>query len=371
MNLTYPRRLAAATGCPPAVNDDQIQIGEPSPCHGFPSPSPLLVNIRIANITSDIMRILYGAPQTTEADCIQEVQKILRSLYDIANNMPSEISVNFASPRLTVSRTAASLYLWLFQAIILCVRPVVLHMVQFRVQERQENLGSQPFAPILVRLSRTCLEAAAKSLQILSVLKDQGLLAVFGYFDLDATFSVAFVLIMTSIIHTDGTPSQHHGIKDAILLLEYMAHHGNEAAEIRKRDIEQMCRVVWPCYHDDRGPTIEASMQPPHFRSYSRVDSSTITARSFTPLQSGEETLVRFRGQGETYPSTRQHVTIPPSSPAPFREIDRLNHLIFEDFEDLDNAEGGGILSMYNDPTLPLTGVDASDWEEMESILLR
>ncbi|KAF4312181.1 hypothetical protein GTA08_BOTSDO12076 [Botryosphaeria dothidea] len=298
------------------------------------------------------MRSLYGAPQTTEADCIQEVQKILRSLYDIANNMPSEISVDFASPRLTVSRIAASLYLWLFQAIILCVRPVVLHMVQCRVQERQETLGSQPFAPILVRLSRTCLEAAAKSLQILSALKDQGLLAVFGYFDLDATFSVAFVLIMTSIIHTDGTPSQHHGIRDAILLLEYMAHHGNEAAEIRKRDIEQMCRVVWPCHHDDRGPTIEATC-------------------SFTPLQSGGETLVRFRGQGETYPSTRQHVTIPPSSPAPFREMDRLNHLIFEAFEDLDNAEGGGILSMYNDPTLPLTGVDASDWEEMESILLR
>lgn len=50
---------------------------------------------------------------------------------------------------------------------------------------------------------------------------------------------------------------------------------------------------------------------------------------------------------------------------------DGLNTLIPEDLEGLENAEGGGILSMYNDPMLPLTGIDTSDWEEMENILLR
>lgn len=64
------------------------------------------------------------------------------------------------------------------QAIILCVRPVILHMVKRRVNERQNGLEPQSFAPVLMRLFQTCLEAALKSLQILSALKDQGLLGM-------------------------------------------------------------------------------------------------------------------------------------------------------------------------------------------------
>lgn len=67
--------------------------------------------------------------------------------------------------------------------------------------------------------------------------------AKFGFFDLDATFSAAFVFVLVEAIGAgDRRDSNLARITAALGLLEYLSAHGNKAAGKRQADIEQMCR---------------------------------------------------------------------------------------------------------------------------------
>lgn len=58
---------------------------------------------------------LYGNAAVNEMELVRNIQAILSSLYNTGHCIPTEYTVDFASPHLIVSRTAASLYLMLFQ----------------------------------------------------------------------------------------------------------------------------------------------------------------------------------------------------------------------------------------------------------------
>lgn len=216
---------------------------------------------------------------------------------------------------------------------------------------------------------------------MLSQLADEFGAAVFGYFDLDATFSVAFTLIMTNATQTDSTSLRHAEVQKAISILQYMASHGNEAAEIRRKDIQQMCTAVWPSHVGGDGSLVGENTDSPHYRTWS---DSAVPADGSTSRNgpTGEHLLPMLRNETsnlahgsaprrQTYTDNLQYQNSPMHYSTVLAWADGLNTLIPEDLEGLENAEGGGILSMYNDPMLPLTGIDTSDWEEMENILLR
>jgi hypothetical protein len=60
-----------------------------------------------------------------------------------------------------------------------------------------------------------------------------------GFFDLDATFSVAFISILTETIY----PGEALGVKSldgACAILQYLVDHGNKAAFHRRAEIDQM-----------------------------------------------------------------------------------------------------------------------------------
>lgn len=67
--------------------------------------------------------------------------------------------------------------------------------------------------------------------------------AKFGFFDLDATFSVAFVSLLSECSCPPGSNdgSSHKGLLGAYEILQYFAAHGNLAAARRMGDIDQMC----------------------------------------------------------------------------------------------------------------------------------
>ncbi|KAJ5944920.1 hypothetical protein N7516_005088 [Penicillium verrucosum] len=69
--------------------------------------------------------------------------------------------------------------------------------------------------------------------------------APFGFFDLDALFSVAFVLILAGSAFSDAQQMRVvHGLKLAMNLFDYLAERGNKASLCRKTDIEQICNHV-------------------------------------------------------------------------------------------------------------------------------
>lgn len=68
------RRVAAATGNPPSVNDDIIEIDLPSDSPGFGSSSPMHTNIKIGRVTG---RILSGKL----VPCSQSTFRALTSMF--------------------------------------------------------------------------------------------------------------------------------------------------------------------------------------------------------------------------------------------------------------------------------------------------
>ncbi|THZ87636.1 hypothetical protein D6C83_09438, partial [Aureobasidium pullulans] len=167
---------------------------------------------------------------------------MLRTLFDIGQSFPPELAIDFASSPVRLTRTAASLHLMLYQAILLCIRPVVLQQVHQKLQESTED---RQVSPIFLKLTRTCEEAAMKCVVVLSRLKQDDKIARFGFFDLDATFSAAFVLIMLRI--EDGKSLRPPDeILEACRVLQYLSIAGNRMAGRRLRDINDFCIRVWP-----------------------------------------------------------------------------------------------------------------------------
>ncbi|KAI8195243.1 putative transcriptional regulatory protein [Colletotrichum sp. SAR 10_65] len=241
------RRLAAATGNPSGISDDVIEIEMPIDSPGFPPALPLRTNIKIARVTGRILSTIYGPGNHPEDSFVPSVQEIVQSLYWIAKEIPGDFSSKlFDIPSMEgdVSlRTSAYLHMMLYQAILLTIRPVMLHVSKLIFDDENGSglsLGSSP----LGRLSRTCSEAARRLLEVLLALRKGNMLTIFGFFDLDAIFSAAFIMILTLIIDSTSDDSQKlapsPGLPDALEILDYLVARGNDFASQRAREVRRM-----------------------------------------------------------------------------------------------------------------------------------
>ncbi|KAH0428447.1 fungal specific transcription factor domain-containing protein [Colletotrichum camelliae] len=244
------RRLAAATGNPSGISDDVIEIEMPIDSPGFPPALPLRTNIKIARVTGRILSTIYGPGNHPEDAFVPSVQEIVQSLYWIAKEIPGDFSSKlFDIPSMEgdVSlRTSAYLHMMLYQAILLTIRPVMLHVSKLIFDDDDNggggglSLGASP----LGRLSRTCSEAARRLLEVLLALRKGNTLTIFGFFDLDAIFSAAFIMILTLIIDSTSDDSQKlapsPGLPDALEILDYLVARGNDFASQRAREVRRM-----------------------------------------------------------------------------------------------------------------------------------
>ncbi|KAI8169784.1 hypothetical protein K4K49_010941 [Colletotrichum sp. SAR 10_70] len=241
------RRLAAATGNPSGISDDVIEIEMPIDSPGFPPALPLRTNIKIARVTGRILSTIYGPGNHPEDSFVPSVQEIVQSLYWIAKEIPGDFSSKlFDIPSMEgdVSlRTSAYLHMMLYQAILLTIRPVMLHVSKLIFDDDNGgglSLGTSP----LGRLSRTCSEAARRLLEVLLALRKGNMLTIFGFFDLDAIFSAAFIMILTLIIDSTSDDSQKlapsPGLPDALEILDYLVARGNDFASQRAREVRRM-----------------------------------------------------------------------------------------------------------------------------------
>ncbi|KAL2882204.1 hypothetical protein SGCOL_002472 [Colletotrichum sp. CLE4] len=205
------RRLAAATGNPAGILDDVIEIDMPTDSPGFPPALPLRTNIKIARVTGRILSTIYGPGNHPEETFVPNVQEIVQSLYWIAKEIPGEFSPKLSdmpSMEGDVSlRTSAYLHMMLYQAILLTIRPVMLHVSKLIFDEESGD-------------------------------------TTFGFFDLDAIFSAAFIMILTMTIDSTCDESQKlapsPGLSEALEILDHLVGRGNEFALQRAREVRRM-----------------------------------------------------------------------------------------------------------------------------------
>ncbi|WQF81651.1 hypothetical protein CDEST_06665 [Colletotrichum destructivum] len=248
------RRLAAATGQPLTIQDASISTEYPGEAPGFVTPAAMIVNIELARITGQTMDVVYGTKGKAVDRYVESVRKILKQLQDVAKSIPSEYTLNLTrAPRL--SRTAGTLYLMLHQAmqcIVLATRPTLLHLARNRLDVAKSVTKNTVSMWELDQISGSCVEAASCSLEVLDAMKEQRIIANFGFFDLDAAFSAAFVFVLVDSIHARAShPSSIVQIRKASEILKHLASQGNFAAQKRRADINQMCSHLGVSFNED------------------------------------------------------------------------------------------------------------------------
>ncbi|KAI8655062.1 Proline--tRNA ligase [Fusarium keratoplasticum] len=348
------RRLSAGLGLPTGTDDRQLRSEMPRPAAGFQNPLPMIINIKIAQVTGKITTSFYGNAALTRTELVKKIQETLQTLHDIGRSIPSALSIDFTDSSSTIARTSASLYLMLFLAIILCIRPILLQRVKEKVQASKDNSPRAPVSPAISRLCQTCQEAAIKTIRILSALREDKSIALFGYFDLDATFSAAFVLTMMGFVEGD-LQEPPEGLKQAAEILKYLSNAGNSAAQRRLNDLKQFCLHVWsPTNMTDDWSWLKEG-------SVSSLDNSPANRQNFSGDGGGNPNL-----QADAMTTWGPAAWISWQSTATGGEdAVHLDFSASENFQMDLSHEAGDIYSSFNDPTLPLTGVDDVDWAEV------
>ncbi|PLB48464.1 hypothetical protein P170DRAFT_411341 [Aspergillus steynii IBT 23096] len=360
------RRLSSGLGLPAGADERQLRADLPRHSVGFQSPVALIINIRIARATDDIMSSLYGKLALTQLELVQKIQQILHELHDIGRSFPPALVFDFHRPLQHVSRTGSSLYLMLFQAIILCTRPILLQRVRLQTEQQQAGQSPDSTPTILVRLCNTCAEAAIRSLAILDCLRRQSIIPRYGFFDLDATFSAAFVLAMVGFLDRTQT-SPPPSLLRAFRVLRFLYRAGNSAAERRSRDIQHTCSQVWPNYTFDPD-SLDQEESPPGTAPGTRDQTRT-------PPPGPEPAHGPSSVRQPHYPPDGSNLSCPSQMEMnmlePWAHSESMD-AVFDMEEDwsLDlSGEAEGIHASFQNDTLPLTGVDYSDWLEIQKLL--
>ncbi|KAF3025260.1 hypothetical protein E8E15_006274 [Penicillium rubens] len=313
------RRLSSGLGLAAGADERQLRTELPGNAMGFQSPVALSINVRIARITDDIMSTLYGNKSITQVELVQKIQQILQELHDTGRSFPKSLMLDFNRP--------------LQSAIILCTRPILLQRARFEAQSKQQSQSPDPAPSMLLRLCDTCDEAATRSLAILESLRRQQTIPRYGFFDLDATFSAAFVLVMS----------------------------GNLAAERRLQDIARSCSHVWPNHsfnanasHSDAGP---------HERTQTFA-ASPGSRQDGLMTCSGSPPYMAVASSGRSVHQDEISLLEPWSN----MDVPDATFDMQGDWNLDLSGEAEGIYSSFHNPTLPLTGVDYIDWLEIEKV---
>ncbi|VUC26729.1 unnamed protein product, partial [Clonostachys rosea] len=242
------RRLAAATGNPSGINDEAIELSLPTNAPGFGPAAPLCTNIKIGRVVGRIISDLYGKEPETEQAFVSNVQDIVQTLYDISQEIPSELDISMRNSGSDLSlRTTAMLHLMLYQATLLTIRPIMLHVTQLILENDispEEELSKTP----LGKLTETCIEAARRMLKAIIILKSKDMLVIFGFFDLESAVSAAVVMILMAL-YNSACPDQDRlhpapGLNDALEVLQFLVDKGNIFAFQRLQEAQRLWELT-------------------------------------------------------------------------------------------------------------------------------
>ncbi|KAL0934895.1 uncharacterized protein CTRU02_209486 [Colletotrichum truncatum] len=363
------RRLAAATGQPLTIQDAHITTKLPTESPGFVAPAAMRINIKLANITGKIMDAIYGSQNKVVHHYVGIVKGILNQLLDVANCIPKEYSLNLAKES-PISRTAGTLYLMLYQCVVLATRPTLLHLARNRLDTRPSEREGLVSTSELEHIANACIEAASRSIDVLEALKEQHLIANFGFFDLDAAYSAAFVFVLVDSVAINTTqPCGVSKIRTAFNIVKHLSVQGNKAAAKRSAEIEQTCNHLGISFHEEpeenvQGPrSVLSGLEDIAQLSRGNGDSGTERTQE-GDMHQGEPALPDSNLSTTHFDWTQAAATLFDCSASGSRGAQQSMAAA------LSFAEGGN--EMFNSVWLDdfsLTGVVETDWAELDKQL--
>ncbi|KAJ6445472.1 fungal specific transcription factor domain-containing protein [Purpureocillium lavendulum] len=395
------RRLAAATGHPSGISDAVIEQDLPSDCIGSTPATPMRTSIKLARVygliitgitTLDmhelasrqltIFGVLYGSVLQEEAVFVSKVQEIVKSLYNISDEIPVELATGFPMLGQDVSmRTSGALHLIFYHALLLTIRPIMLHMAQLILNGKAPQPETLYLSP-LGKLCKTCTEAARRLLEVLMTLRQHKFITLFGFFDLDGMSSVAFIMILTEVLDSacadDLKINPSPGLGEALDLMEHVASYGNKFAQQSLEDIRKTWIQLCSRLNIDR-PIRCAAPSPLFDDGMSGDTGTTKRADPIDPLMFPQTQNYR-RDSPPQDPSMSDIGScslgaVPHGTQSILADLDIREHMshlwapLLEDEMDLQNEDGGTnahnfYQNLYGNPQWQFTGEGMGDFAE-------
>lgn len=196
--------------------------------------------------------------------------------------------------------------------------------------------------------------------------------ALFGYFDLDATFSTAIVLMMMGFIDTNDSQKPPENLEQVVEVLQYLSSAGNTAAERRLTELKQFCRHVWsPAELSEEWKFLNLGSlnQPTEPGKISTVAPNATVLSADSPFNLGHSLgdVDDEPSHNNFWPETWDTWDNMSSNQSPEdpMAVDTLNFNMDNSLQMDFTPEAANIYSSFNDPSLPLTGVNEVDWTEI------
>ncbi|KAK7402574.1 hypothetical protein QQX98_011679 [Neonectria punicea] len=174
---------------------------------------------------------------------------------------------------------------------------------------------------------------------------------------------------MMGFVKSNDPQTPPDGIKQAAEVLQYLSAAGNKAAEQRLSDLKQFCYHVWSpdLLLDDwkwLGVKQASDVSDPLTTVMNPMTTFSDSGIGNHPHRSGENAPLYQSTWPENWGVCYDGMTGMPTT-----ETGQRSAMLDFDFEEtfgVDLTNGAGdIYSSFNDPDLPLTGVDEVDWAEI------
>lgn len=261
------------------------------------------------------------------------------------------------------------------------IRPILLHLAKSSINEVVEWSSTDPR---LYKLARTCIAAAQRSLLILITLHHDNTLGesrfqtnprfysayltpslgLFGFSDLEALFSVGFVMILWKLVGNGDFTNP--GVHEICNILSFMADAGNKAADQRLRDLRRMDDRVLALIprreKQDRASSGGNDTQPNTLQNSSTLSANVGDISSTPGARPGVHADQVDNAHGTHTPS--QH------SPLGSQSWIAGANLLGESLQILQDEEfdsGSDLYAIYYGQNPQWSGVDMQAWDELES----
>lgn len=230
------RNFSSSMGVPTSIRDEDITTSLPT-CT-LPHSAALHYNARLSQILAQVMEKVYGAYGRLHRQFLPSIQAVLKDTAGLGRELEDSFPLSLGMSTGGISRAAATLHISYHHTIILATYPLLFCVFEKHLHDISKSIEPRPEPSERTRaLIQASLESASQIIRIVSVLRHEHLLESFLSFDLEHTFSAAFILIMMAMT-LPGMSEVPNLINKTYRILDDMVAQGNVIATFRRTELE-------------------------------------------------------------------------------------------------------------------------------------
>ncbi|CEP62192.1 Put3p LALA0_S04e09912g [Lachancea lanzarotensis] len=277
----FERMLSSKAGLPLSFDDESIttelpgdfnMTNPPSKCEHyiFPEAEYITNCVKITQINSQILNKLYQRVPTS--NILPTLKEIVIQLLDWRKKLSHFLQVDFAQKDFEIPRLHTNIFTEYFQGMNLAIRPLLFHFVSLTLKNWNDNatyINLPNYSKTISSLLNCSLQASIGTIKCLWYLKNQNMVALFGYMDREYLFTSACTLLLFNAAFGIFEQTAEH-LDHALLIFTKMRNLGNNPAGLRRAqmlrlmcnlDLQGSMKGLIEKHYDDLKPDVQYENQ--------------------------------------------------------------------------------------------------------------